>query len=167
MSNVTDSELLELFVAQLKDILWAEKQLVKTLPKQAELAADKKLRKAMEEHQAETEEHVSRLEKIFYLIDVAPRAKVCKAMEGLLSEGKEIAEEFKDSVALDAALICACQKIEHYEMATYGTLHAYAEQLGLEDVRKILAQTLKEEQACDKKLSQIATSHANQVASTQ
>lgn len=164
MSIVTDSELQELFVAQLRHNLWSEKVLVTYLSRQAALAVDKHLRSAIEMHLKETEKHVSRLEKVFYLIDVAPRTKVCKAMEGLMEAGNEIVEGFKQSVALDAALICACQKIEHYEIATYGTLHAFSEELGLEDAGKLLVQTLIEEIGFDKRLSRIATTHANHAA---
>ncbi|MBL8814880.1 MAG: ferritin-like domain-containing protein [Planctomyces sp.] len=157
----TVTELHELFVGQLRDILWAEKQLLKAIPKKVKLAKSAALKTAFGAHLAETEEQVARLIRIFEDLGLAPRAKKCDAMEGLLTEGDELAEEYSDSAALDAALICAAQKIEHYEIATYGTLRAFASQLGLHDSEKLIALTLKEETGADQKLSQIAMKTVN------
>jgi ferritin-like metal-binding protein YciE len=159
-----DTELHDLFVDQLRDILWAEKQLVKALPKMAKAANDQKLGDAITHHLAETKNHVVRLEDVFKSIGVAPRAKKCPAMEGLLKEGDELAEEYADSTALDAALISAAQKVEHYEIATYGTLRAFAQRLGYADAVKLLTATIEEEGNADHKLTEIAMGGVNQMA---
>jgi ferritin-like metal-binding protein YciE len=158
MNNSKNTELQNLFVDQLRDILWAEKQLLKALPKKAAAAKDPKLKKAFESHAGETELHISRLNSIFEFLGLAPRAKKCDAMEGLLREGDALAEEYTDSTALDAALICAAQKVEHYEIATYGTLKAYSEVLGHGSATTLLAQTLDEESQADETLSKISRS---------
>lgn len=160
----TNVELQHLFVDQLRDILWAEKQLVKALPKMAKAAHDEKLRQAITKHLGETENHVERLGKIFASIGLAPRAKKCPAMEGLLKEGDELTEEYRDSSALDAAIITAAQKVEHYEIATYGTLRAFAECLGHTEAVKLLAATLLEESKADEALTGIALSRVNEEA---
>ncbi|MES2476355.1 MAG: ferritin-like domain-containing protein [Verrucomicrobiota bacterium] len=159
-----DGELHELFVDQLRDILWAEKELVKALPKMAKAAKDKKLSAAFTAHLAETKTHVTRLEKIFKTLGKAARAKKCAAMEGLLKEADELAEDYKDSSALDAALITAAQKVEHYEIGSYGTIRAFATRLGYKDVVKLLTETLDEEGNADKTLTKIATSGVNETA---
>jgi ferritin-like metal-binding protein YciE len=130
----------------------------------ARMATEPSLRTALIDHLADTIVHVARLEDIFYGIDVAPRAKVCRAMEGLLAAGEETARQFVDSAALDAALICTAQKIEHYEIATYGTLRAFAEQLELTDVQRGITLTLREESASDRRLSLVAVREANTLA---
>lgn len=159
-----NTELQHLFVDQLRDILWAEKQLVKALPKMAKAARDGKLKQAFTKHLGETENHVERLGKIFASIGLAPRAKKCPAMEGLLKEADELAEDYQDSCALDAALITAAQKVEHYEIATYGTLRAFAELLGHSEAVKLLSATLLEESKADQALTDIATSEVNEEA---
>ncbi len=160
----SDTELHELFVDQLRDILWAEKQLVKALPKMAKAANDKKLAAAFTSHLEETKTHVTRVEEILTSLGLSTRAKKCPAMEGLLKEGDELAEEYADSTALDAALITAAQKVEHYEIATYGTIRAFAQRLGLDDAVKLLTQTIEEEGAADHTLTEIATSGVNELA---
>jgi ferritin-like metal-binding protein YciE len=158
------TELHELFVDQLKDILWAEKQLVKALPKMAEAAQSEDLRDAFANHQSETEGHVSCLGSVFESIGVAPRALKCEAMAGLLKEGEEIMKDYRESPASDAALIAAAQKVEHYEIATYGTLRAFARLLDYKEAEKMLGQILEEEAAADEKLTSIALQEANQHA---
>ncbi len=160
-SNNGDSDLRELFVEQLRDILWAENHLVKALPKMAKAAKSSNLRKAFESHLSETKGHVDRLGQVLDSMGLSARGKKCPAMEGLLKEGDEIAEDYKDSPALDAALICAAQKVEHYEIATYGTLCAFARRLGHNSAADLLEKTLKEESACDEKLTKLAMSEAN------
>ena len=157
-------ELQHLFVDQLRDILWAEKQLVKALPKMAKAARDEKLSKAFTKHLGETENQVVRLGEIFTSLGLAPRDKKCPAMEGLLKEADELAEDYHDSSALDAALIAAAQKVEHYEIATYGTLRAFAECLGHTEAVKLLSATLLEESKADEALTGIATSRVNEEA---
>lgn len=158
------SELHTLFVDELRDILWAEKHLLKALPKMAKAANEPALSKAFTKHLEETKGHVDRLSEIFSLLGLAARAKKCAAMEGLLKEGDELSEEYADSTALDAALIAAAQKVEHYEMATYGTLRAHAKRLGLVDVVKILTATFDEERAADESLSALALGSVNEEA---
>jgi len=157
-------ELQHLFVDQLRDILWAEKQLVKALPKMAKAARDAKLKAAFTNHLGETENQVVRLGKIFTSLGLAVRAKKCPAMEGLLKEADELAEDYQDSSALDAALIAAAQKVEHYEIATYGTLRAFAECLGHTEAVKLLSATLLEESKADEALTGIALAQVNEEA---
>lgn len=159
-----DSDLKALFVDQIRDILWAEKQLTKALPKMAKAANDPELQKAFSSHLEETKGHVERLGEILSLMGLSTRAKKCPAMEGLLEEADEMSEEYANSPALDAALIAAAQKVEHYEIATYGTLRAFAKRLGLKDAEALLAATLKEESAADETLTTIATGTANDQA---
>lgn len=159
-----DGELHHLFVDQLRDILWAEKQLVKTLPKLASAANDPELEKAFTSHLKETKTHVTRLEKVFEGLGLAARGKKCPAMEGLLKEGDELAEDYKDSCALDAALITAAQKVEHYEIGTYGTLRTFATRLGYKEAAKLLDETLQEEGKADHALTKIATGGINELA---
>lgn len=160
----SDTELHDLFVDQLRDILWAEKELVKALPKMAKAAKDSKLSEAFTKHLAETKNHVVRLGKVFESLGLSARAKKCPAMEGLLKEGDELAEEYADSAALDAALITAAQKVEHYEIASYGTMRAFAKRLGYEEAVKLLTETLEEEGHADQTLTKIATGGVNQMA---
>lgn len=159
-----NGELHHLFVDQLRDILWAEKQLVKALPTMAKAANDKELGDAFTKHHSETKNHVTRLEKIFKSLNLAPRAKKCPAMEGLLKEAEELSEDYKDSCALDSALITAAQKVEHYEIGTYGTLRAFAKRLGYDDAVKLLTETIDEEGNADKTLTKIATTGVNEMA---
>ncbi len=161
-----DSELHQLFVDELRDILWAEKELVKALPKMAKAANDEALSKAFTNHHAETKNQVTRLEAVFKSIGLTARAKKCPAMEGLLKEADELSEDYKDSTALDAALISAAQKVEHYEIGTYGTLRAFATRLGYTEAADLLGQTLEEEGNADEKLTEIALAGVNEMANS-
>jgi len=158
------STLEDALIEELKDILHAEKQLLKALPKMAKQAQSPQLKKAFEQHKKETEGQVERLEQAFELLDRAPRAKKCEAMEGLIEEGKELMEEDAEPEVMDAMLIAAAQKVEHYEIASYGTVRTWAEQLGHDRVAKLLQQTLDEEAAADEKLTQLAEQMVNQQA---
>ncbi|MEL1255402.1 ferritin-like domain-containing protein [Flavobacterium sp. DGU38] len=155
------SGLTELFEDGLKDIYWAEKALTKALPLMAKNATSADLIEALNSHLTETEEHVSRLEKVFELIGKKASAKKCDAMEGLIEEGKGILEETESGVVRDAGIIAASQKIEHYEIATYGTLRQFAETLGLAEAASILELTLDEEKGADKKLTEVAVNAVN------
>jgi ferritin-like metal-binding protein YciE len=167
-SDVTESALNELFLDELKDIYWAEKHLAKALPKMAKAATSDELREAILTHKTETDNHISRLEEVFSSIGEKAAAIKCEAMEGLLKEGDEIVEETEDgSITRDAGIISAAQKIEHYEIASYGTLRTLAGVLGYNDAVELLEATLSEEKNCDSLLTQIATSGINQSASTE
>lgn len=155
------SQLGKLFEDELKDIYWAEKALVKALPKMAKNASSEELVQAIEKHLEETEEHVSRCEEIFALLGKEPRGKKCEAMEGLLKEAQTIIEEAEEGMMRDAAIISAAQKVEHYEIASYGTLRTFAQTLGLDDAADILESTLAEEKQTDESLSELATSAIN------
>lgn len=155
----------DLFHHELKDIFSAEKQLIKALPKMAKAATNEQLRQAFEEHLKQTETHVERLEGIFSQLGVAAtRVHKCKAMEGLIEEGKEVLEEDMTPELLDAALICSAQRVEHYEIAAYGCARTFAHRLGLNDVAEILQTTLDEEGDTDKRLTEIAESFVNEEA---
>jgi len=154
----------DLFLDTLKDIYYAEKQILKTLPKMAKAASSPELKKAFETHRDETETHVERLSEVFDVIGKAPRGKTCDAILGIIEEGKSIMEEFDGSPALDAGLVAAAQAVEHYEMARYGTLKAWAQELGLKDAVKLLDQTLSEEKKTDQLLSQLGTGATNKKA---
>ncbi|MFO1021251.1 MAG: ferritin-like domain-containing protein [Planctomycetales bacterium] len=158
------STLDDLFVHGLKDIYNAEKQLVKALPKMAKAANSEDLKAGFEEHLEQTREHVNRLEKIFKSLDVAARGIKCAAMEGLVEEGGEMIDEEAEPAVRDAGLIAAAQKVEHYEIATYGTLATYADQLGYDKAAGLLRQTLEEEKETDQKLTELAMSEINQEA---
>jgi ferritin-like metal-binding protein YciE len=151
----------DLFLDTLKDIYYAEKQIVKALPKMAKAAQSPDLKAGFETHLEETEGHVDRLEQVFEILGKPARGKTCDAILGILEEGKSIIEDFKDTSALDAGLISAAQAVEHYEIARYGTLKSWAQQLGHSDVVALLDATLKEETATDKKLSQLGEAQAN------
>lgn len=157
----TEKTLEDLFLDTLKDIYFAEKQLLKTLPKMAKAAQDQTLAEGFLKHAEETEGHVDRLEQIFELLDKPARGKTCDAILGIIEEGKSIIDEFKDTIAIDAGLISAGQAAEHYEIARYGTLRTWAQQLGYTDAVKLLDQTLAEEKATDKKLSELAITVEN------
>ncbi len=150
------STLNKLFSDELKDVYNAEKQLIKALPKMAKKASTESLKEAFTEHLEETEGHVDRIEKIGKMLKLTLTGKKCKAMEGLIEEGKEILDEEEPGPVTDAALIGAAQRVEHYEMAAYGVLRAMAQALGHEDAAEILQETLDEEGAADKKLTEIA-----------
>lgn len=155
----------DLFELELKDLYSAEKQLTKALPKMAKSATNDDLRQAFESHLEETEGHIERLEKVFKQLDISyARVEKCKAMEGLIEEGKEIMEEGLEPDVLDAALICAAQKVEHYEIAGYGCARTFAQQLGHAEVADLLQETLDEEGNADKKLTEIAETVVNQEA---
>jgi ferritin-like metal-binding protein YciE len=154
----------DLFLDTLKDIYYAEKQIVKTLPKMAKAAQSPQLKAGFEKHLDETETHVERLEQVFEMLGKPARGKTCDAILGIIEEGKSIMDEFKGTQALDAGLVAAAQAVEHYEMARYGTLRTWAQQLGMSDAAKLFQQTLSEEEATDKTLSQLATSEANRKA---
>src|SRR5688500_15459918 len=151
------SNLEELFVHELRDVLDAEKQILKALPKMAKAADSEELRAAFEEHKAVTETQVERLETIFEGLGKAARGKHCPGMEGLLKEGEEMIKELETGPVLDAAMIGAAQKVEHYEIAVYGTLATYAKLLENEEALDLLGQTLDEEKETDEKLTQIAS----------
>src|SRR3954463_3564825 len=145
----------ELFVEEVKDIYDAEKQLVKALPKMAKATENSDLRGAFEAHLEITKAHVSRLEEVFRILGVPARGKTCEGMKGLIEEGQKAIQEMEGTV-LDAALIASAQKVEHYEIATYGTLATFAEVLDMQDAKDLLGQTLDEEKEADEKLTQIA-----------
>jgi ferritin-like metal-binding protein YciE len=157
----TEKTLDDLFLDTLKDIYYAEKQILKALPKMAKAAQSPELKAGFEQHLEETEGHVDRLEQIFELLQKPARGKTCDAILGILEEGKSIMEEFKDTIALDAGLVSAAQAVEHYEIARYGTLKTWAGQLGMKDAAALLDATLKEEEATDQKLSKVAISQVN------
>src|SRR5690348_6885075 len=159
-----DTDLHELFLDELADIYNAEQQLTKALPKMAKAAESDELREAIEQHLEETEEHVSRLEQVAEILGESLKKKTCAAMKGLVSEGEDIVSEQKNSSALDAGIIAAAQKVEHYEIASYGTLATWAEQMGHDEAAKLLRQTEDEEAAADEKLTEVAESIANQRA---
>ena len=146
----------ELFVDELKDMYDAEKQLTKALPKMAKAADSQELRAAFEEHLEITRMQVNRLEEVFKSLGMAARGKTCEGMKGLIEEGQEMMEELEQGPTLDAALISAAQKVEHYEIASYGTLATFAEILGHQDAKDLLGQTLEEEKEADEKLTEIA-----------
>jgi ferritin-like metal-binding protein YciE len=162
-----DNELHQLFLDELADVYNAEQQLTKALPKLAKTAESDELREALEQHLEETEEHISRLEQVAESLDESLKKKVCKAMKGLIEEGEDIMKEQKNSSALDAGIIAACQKVEHYEIASYGTLCAWAEQMGHDEALKLLRQTEEEESAADEKLTEVAETIANQRAQSE
>jgi ferritin-like metal-binding protein YciE len=151
----------DLYVDELKDLHNAEKQLVKALPKLRKKASAPELKAAFEEHLSVTEKQVERLDRIFADLGVAPRGKKCKAMEGLIEEGKEVIEEKGNPAVIDAALIACAQRVEHYEIAGYGCARTYAQLLGREEHRSLLQTTLDEEGEADKKLTMLAESVIN------
>jgi ferritin-like metal-binding protein YciE len=154
----------DLFLNELKDIYNAEKQIVRALPRMAKAAQAPELRQAFTKHLRETEGHVQRLERIFKSLGQAARGKKCKGMEGLIEEGKEILEEDGAPEVIDAALISAAQRVEHYEMAAYGCLRTYAQLLGMDEADGLLEQTLQEEEATDKALTALGEGGLNQAA---
>jgi ferritin-like metal-binding protein YciE len=154
----------DLFHETLKDIYYAEKKLVKTLPKMAKKAASPELKAAIESHLGETETHVERLEQVFASIGKKPLAKKCEALEGLLKEAEEVMAEIEDGHTRDAAIISSAQTVEHYEIARYGTLCCWARELGMDDAKSLLQETLDEEQAADQHLTRLADRSVNQQA---
>jgi ferritin-like metal-binding protein YciE len=156
-SSQMESSIRELLVDQMRDLYDAEKQLVKALPKIAKASSNDQLREAFEDHLEQTKGHVQRLEQAFELLDGKARNKPCKAMRGLIEEGKETIGEDLAEPLMDSAIICAAQKVEHYEIAGYGTVSAWARSLGLEDVAELLEATLSEEKNADQKLTEVAS----------
>lgn len=152
----------DLFHDTLKDIYYAEKKILATLPKMAKAAQNDELTAAFEKHRVETERHVERLEEVFSIIDKKPQGKTCDAIIGITEEGAEIMKEYKGSPALDAGLLAAAQAVEHYEISRYGTLRTWAEELGLNDAASLLQETLDEEKATDQALTEIAETVVNQ-----
>jgi ferritin-like metal-binding protein YciE len=150
-----------LFHDTLKDIYFAEKKILATLPKMQKAAQSEELAAAFEKHHEETEGHVERLEKVFGIIDEKPQGKTCDAIVGITEEGAEIMKEYKSSPALDAGLLAAAQAVEHYEISRYGTLIAWAERLGYEDAVELLSETLEEEKATDEVLTELADTVIN------
>ena len=164
-SHEGNSQLEKLFIDGLKDIYWAEKHLTKTLPKMKKKATTDELKSAIEEHLAQTEEHVKRLEQVFEICGKKAQAKKCDAMEGLSKEGDSVIEETEDgSMTRDAGIIMAAQKVEHYEIATYGSLVQFAKTLQMDKAAELLHKTLEEEKQADEKLTEIAEWHVNQAA---
>ena len=156
-----NSELHELFLDELADLYNAEQQLLKALPKMAKAVQSDELREAFETHRDETQEQISRLDKVARSLGESIKRKKCKAMEGLVEEGEDLMEEKEDSSALDAALVAAAQKVEHYEIASYGTLCAWAKLMGHTEALDLLKENLNEEEATDEKLTSIAETVAN------
>ena len=150
------NSLQDLLIHDLKDLYNAEIQLTKALPKMAKAASDPNLKQAFQTHFAETEQHVQRLEQILQELDESPEGKKCKAMEGLIEEGKDLIDEDAEPEVMDAGLIGAAQKVEHYEIAGYGTVRTYAQMLGNDQAARLLQQTLDEEGATNKKLTELA-----------
>jgi ferritin-like metal-binding protein YciE len=159
-----EKTLQDLFLETLKDIYYAEKQLIRMLPKMAKSADSPELKAAFEKHREETEGQVDRLNQIFDAMEKPARGKTCEAILGLVDEAKEVMEDFQGSEALDAGLLSSAQAVEHYEISRYGTLKTWAGQLGMNDAVKLLDQTLQEEIKTDKLLTEIATRRVNRKA---
>lgn len=161
---MADKTLDTLFHETLKDIYYAERKIVQALRKMARAAQNADLKAAFEAHEEESQGHVERLTQVFELIGKRPRGKTCDAIEGIISEGQEVMEEFKGSPAHDAGLLAAAQAVEHYEISRYGTLKSWAQQLGLDEAVTLLDQTLQEESATDEKLTALAEAVVNAAA---
>ncbi|MDQ2705714.1 MAG: ferritin-like domain-containing protein [Pseudomonadota bacterium] len=161
MATKSDKSLEDLFHDTLRDILYAEKKILKALPKMAKAAQGKDLKAGFEKHREETEVHVERLQEVFELLGKRAQGKTCPGIDGILEEGEEIMGEFKGTAALDAGLISAAQAVEHYEITRYGTLKRWAEELGMKDAAVLLDKTLQEEAATDEALTGIADASAN------
>jgi ferritin-like metal-binding protein YciE len=164
MAAKKEKTLNDLFEDGLKDIYYAEKKILVALPKMAKAAESEELAAAFEKHKAETERQLQRLERVFDLLDQPAKGKKCPGIEGILEEGKEIMDEFKGTPALDAGLLAAAQAVEHYEIARYGTLIAWAQKLGLQDAADLFAETLEEEKSTDEALTELAEASINQYA---
>lgn len=160
-----NSMLRELFVEELRDIYWAEKHLVKALPRMEKATSSEELANAFSEHLAVTQEHVTRLEQVFELLGEKPRGKKCEAMEGLVKEAESVIEDTEEGTSTrDVALIIAAQKVEHYEIAAYGGLATLAKTMGKNQIKELLGQTLEEEKETDELLTQLAENNINQTA---
>lgn len=164
MPIAKDKDLSDLFLDTLKDIYFAEKHILKALPKMAKAAHSDDLRAAFEKHEGETEGQVERLEKIFDLLDKPARGKTCDAIMGILDEGKEIMTEYKGTEALDAGMLAAAQAVEHYEISRYGTLKAWATKLGMTEAVRLIDETLQEEKKTDEALTGLALAGVNSEA---
>ena len=164
MARTKQRTLEYLFYDTLKDIYYAERKILKALPKMARAAEDEKLKNAFMKHYEQTEGHVERLQQCFEILGKRAQGKTCEAIEGIIAEGEEIMDEFSETPALDAGLISAAQAVEHYEITRYGTLKRWAQTLGYNDVAKLLDQTLQEEGQTDKDLTQLAETSANRHA---
>jgi ferritin-like metal-binding protein YciE len=163
-STASTKGLEDLFLDGLKDLYYAEKKILKALPKMAKGAESEDVSAAFEKHRAETEVQVERLEQVFELMEKPARGKTCPAIDGIIEEGSEILEEYKGAPALDAGLVAAAQAVEHYEIARYGTLIAWAEQLGMADAVGLLKETLAEEEATDEALTGLGEGGVNERA---
>ena len=157
----------DLFLDTLKDIYFAEKKILGALPKMAKAAQNQNLTAAFQKHRDETEVQIERLERVFRLVEKKPQGKTCDAIIGILKEGEEIITEYKGSPALDAGLVSAAQAVEHYEICRYGTLCTWAEELGLDEAKSLLAETLDEEETTDEALSELAETVVNQEAKSE
>lgn len=160
----TQKTLEDLFHDTLKDIYYAERKILRALKKMQRAAQSPELKAAFETHHGQTEGQIERLQQVFEQIGKVPRGKTCDAIEGIIAEGEEIIEEYKDTAALDAGLISSAQAVEHYEICRYGTLKRWANQLGLSEAANLLDQTLKEEAQTDADLTKLADASANQQA---
>jgi ferritin-like metal-binding protein YciE len=154
----------DLFLHTLKDIYYAENQIVKSLPTMVEKASDPMLKSAFQSHLAETKNQVARLERVFHMLNEEPKGTTCAAMDGILDEAKEVMGEIADDIVLDAGMLSSAQAVEHYEITRYGTLVAFARRLGRQDCAKLLEETLAEEKETDRKLTQIAEGQVNRKA---
>jgi ferritin-like metal-binding protein YciE len=154
----------ELFLSTLQDIYHGEKQILKALPKMAKNATTPELKEAFKHHHEQTEGQVERLQRVFELMNKSARGRTCEAIEGLVEEGKEVMDEAATGEVMDAGLIAAAQAVEHYEIARYGTLRAWAQQLGMQEAAELLEETLQEEKQTDELLNKIALSGANRAA---
>ncbi|MGO4707102.1 ferritin-like domain-containing protein [Microvirga sp. 2MCAF38] len=160
----SEKNLDDLFLHTLKDMYFAEKQILKALPKMEKATATDELKKAFAHHRQQTETQIDRLDRVFEIIGARAQGVTCEAIKGIIEEGEDVMGKFEDSTALDAALVAAAQAVEHYEISRYGTLRTWAEQLGLEDAAKLLDQNLAEERETDKLLSKMAKASVNQRA---
>jgi len=151
----------DLFLHTLKDVYYAEKQILKALPKMAKNAESEELKQAFEKHRDETEGQIDRLEQVFKMIDKPARGVQCEAINGIIEEGKEVMEDFAESEALDAGILAAAQAVEHYEITRYGTLRTWAMELGLKDAARLLEQNLEEEKKTDQLLTKLAEARVN------
>jgi ferritin-like metal-binding protein YciE len=163
---MVEKTLSDLFLAQLKDIYYAEKKIFRTLPKMVKAAQVPELKQAFTAHREETQGQIERLEQVFEMLGKRPQTKPCEAINGIVAEGEETIEDFGESAAIDTGLVAAGQAVEHYEMARYGALNAWAGQLGMSEAAALLNQTLQEEMKAERLLTQIAKRKADQTAAT-
>lgn len=161
MREELSSKLGKLFEEELRDIYWAEKALTKAIPKMIKNATSEELAEALEHHLQETQEHVARVEQIFSMLEKEPRGKKCEGMDGIIREAQEFMKDSEKGVMRDAAIISAAQKVEHYEISSYGTLRTFAQTIGLNEAVSVLESTLEEEKNADKILTEVAISTVN------